>query len=429
MRKNLHNRLFFSIIVLLLVFSMLISGCARRQEADTGEIVFWSWSESETLGLAQRFNRVYPDITVRFVPTDSAGFLMRFQTALMAGSELPNVALQESVMRGGLFALDCWENLENSPYNFDRNIVFPQILPVMVNERNEVVGIERELNPSGLLYKRPLALQFFGTDDPYELGALIPDWESFIEHGARIAQATGGRVKMLPSLFELAQVLLFQHSELIFHGNNVNATDFFTKNLDIMIRMNRANAVGRLPAYSPAWNASFLDDDHLFYLCAPWTSQWILKPNDPDSVGRWGVTTAPVRGFSFGGTAYGIPTNARNKESAWKFIEWATTTDDGIQAAIDVVGAIVSRRATYAAGFPFTPDPFFAGQDPNAFLMERAAPTMQIRPISQHDIVLADVLSFISDALENNVNISLQDAVQMAMAEIRNSLPANLTIH
>jgi multiple sugar transport system substrate-binding protein len=420
---------FFSLAAALcLVLASCGGKSAASGDANKGEIVFWSWSESETKGLAERFNAVYPDIKIKFVPVDSSNFVTKFQMALMSHSELPDVALLEMDLRGPMFALDCWENLEAAPYNFDRSVVYPQILPTMTNDRDEVIGIERELNPSGLLYNRSLAQRYLGTQDPDEVAALIRDWDRCIALGRQIAQKSNGTVKLFPGMSELTRLFQNQYVEPIFEGQTVNATKFFTAVLTPIIQMNKGNMVGKLNMYEPSWNQSFLGNEYLFYTCAPWTPQWILKPNDPDGAGRWGVTTAPGKGISLGGTAYGIPSAARNKAQAWKFIEWATTTEDGVDACAKIVGAIVSREATYADGFPEEPDPYFSGQRTNTFLMEKAAPTMAIRRVNQYDVILSDVLSLVCTEISNNSGLTLDQAVAKAVAELKNKVPAGTTV-
>jgi multiple sugar transport system substrate-binding protein len=437
MKKSYYvmKRCIITLSVLFALTLVTITACSKSNKVaqnvvdeTKGEIVFWSWSEAETLALAERFNKVYPDIKIKFVTVDSANFLTKFQTALVSNSELPDVALQEEGVRGAMFALDCWENLEAAPYNFDRNIVFPQILPLMVNSRNEVIGVERELNPSGLLYKRPLALQYFGTDDPIALSNLISDWDKFIAAGTRIAAETNGKVTMFSGPTDAIAILQHQYADTIFDGNNAYGTKFFTYVLDKVIQLNKNGAMGKLETYSPAWNESFVNGSSIFYPCAPWTSMWILKPNDPDGIGKWGATNAPVHAYSFGGTAYGIPKNAKNKIQAWKFIEWATTTDDGIDACQEVVGAIVSRQATYAGGVQQNPDPYFNGQDPNHFLLTEANPTMKIRPVHQYDVILTDILSLVAADILNNPSITTEKAVSTARTELKNKLPASVTL-
>lgn len=397
--------------------------------ADSGEIVVWAWSESEINGLAEKFNQVYPNIKVKFVPVDSSQYLSKFQNALVTGGEVPDVILQEIGDRGAMFALDAFENLEAAPYNFDRSIVFPQILPVMTNSRDEVVGIERELNPSGICYKRDLAAKYLGTEDPEELAAKLSDWDKFIAEGERIAKETNGEVQMVAGFGDLQRILQNQYNKPVFEDNIAYATEYFTYNFELLIRMMKAGMVGKLVTYDPAWNSSYVDkDNYIIYPCAPWSPTWIVKANDPDGEGRWGITTAPVQGYSFGGTAYGIPKNAKNKDLAWKFIQWATTTDEGAKAAEEVIGAIVSRQATYKDGYNWAPDSYFKGQIPNAVLMEKAAPTMEIRPLSQFDVVLNDVFSLVIESIANNPNITLEEAVQTALTEMRNKLPAEMKV-
>jgi multiple sugar transport system substrate-binding protein len=429
MKKNGCKFALGILFTLIPVFTLFARGNSQAGgDASKGEIVFWSWSESETNGLAERFNAQYPDIRVKFVPTDSASYLTKFQTALMAGTELPDVTLQESGFRGALFALDCWENLEAAPYNFDRSVVFPQILPTMVNSRNEVIGIERELNPSGLIYKRPLAKRWLGTDDPDAVGALISDWNKFIEVGKKTVEDSNGAVKMFAGLDDILNVIRYQYMDTVFEGSKAYVTKFFTSQLDLLLKVHKENLAGKVRNNSPAWNQSFREDAYIFYPAAPWTAQWQLKPNDPNSTGRWGMTTAPVRGYNLGGTAYGIPSGAKNKAQAWTFIKWATTTNEGIQACMDVVGAIVSLQSAYANGFPQRPDSYFAGQDSNAYLMEKAAPTMKIRPVSQYDSLLSDVLALVSTAIANNEITSVQQGVAMAVTEMKNRLPPGITV-
>lgn len=423
---KLFQKLLCTTLALLMTFA-LTGVSASASEELSGELVFWSWSEGETKGLAEAFNQEYPNITIKFVPVNSADYLTKFQTALVSSSELPDVALLEIDQRGAMVALDCWENLEAEPYNFDRSIVYPQILPVMTNARDEVVGFERELNPSGLSYKRELAKQWLGTDDPDEVGALIPDWGAFIELGASVAQESDGKVKFVSGLSDVVSTLKSQYTDTVFDGDKVYATKYFEYNLDIMIRINNAGIAGKLQTYSPAWNASYLDEEHLFYHAAPWSAAFCIKANDPDSEGRWGVCTPPLKGYSFGGTAYGIPQNAKNKDLAWAFICWATS-ESGLKACEEVVGAIVSVESYYANGFPGTPDPYFGGINVNEFLMEKCAPTMVIRSMNTYDVVLGDVMTLMADMITNDSSMTTEQAVGIAVQEMTNKLPPNLTI-
>lgn len=440
MNTKFMKRTLFVLFTLVLMLSAV--GCGSTDsapadsgdsdtsaQADSGEIVIWAWSESEINGLAEKFNETYPDITVKFVAVDSETYLAKLQNALVTGGELPDVTLQEIGARGAMYALDVWENLEEAPYNFDRSVVYPQILPTMMNANGEIVGVERELNPSGMCYKRDLTIKYMGTDDPDELAEMISTWDKFIAEGERIAAETDGQVKFVAGLQDMDSVLYSQYVEPVFVDDTANATDYFEYNLDIMLRMAKAGMVGKLQTWSSSWNSSYLDtESYIFYPCAPWSPIWSVKANDPDGTGRWGITSAPVRGYSWGGTAYGILKDSENKELAWKFIEWATTTDEGTAACEEVVGAIVSRQANYEGGFPENPDEYFGGQTPNFYLVEKAAPSMTIRPLSQYDVILQDVTALIIEEINNNPDITLDEVMSIALTEMTNKLPPEITV-
>lgn len=436
MNKDYTKKMFLFLFALVLLFSLV--GCVSQKqlpvESDdpapqNGEIVIWAWSESEINGLAKKFNEVYPDIKIKFVAVESSGYLAKLQNALVSGSEVPDVTLQEIGERGAMFALDIWENLEASPYNLDRNIFYPQVLPTMMNSSGQIVGIERELNPSGVCYKRDLALEYLGTDDPDVLGEKISDWEKLIVEGERISIETNGKVKLFTGLTDVEAILYSQYADPVFTENSADATGYFGYNLDILLRMYQGGMIGNIQMYSPAWNNSFIDtENYVLYPCAPWSPIWVVGANDPEGTGRWGITTAPLRGYSYGGTGYGILKNAKNKDLAWTFIEWATTTDEGTKACEEVVGAIVSREANYVNGYPANPDPFFAGQSTNLYLMEKATPTMKIRELSQFDVILRDVASFVMEGIYNNPNITISDLLNTALTEMRNKLPLEITV-
>ena len=427
------------LVALLAVMLMLIAaGCGGNDAApadsgdassESGEIVIWAWSESEINGLAEAFNQVYPDIEVKFVAVDSETYLAKLQNALVTGGELPDVTLQEIGARGAMYALDIWEDLEAEPYNFDRSVVYPQILPTMMNTDGVIVGVERELNPSGMCYKRDLAMEYMGTEDPAEIAALISDWDMLIAEGERIAAETDGQVQLMTGLQDVDAMLYSQYVDPVFVDDVAYATDYFEYTLGIMLRMAQGDMVGKMQLWSPSWNSSYVDtENYILYPCAPWSPVWSVKANDPDGVNSWGVTSAPVRGYSWGGTAYGILKDAENKELAWKFIEWATTTEAGAQACEEVVGAIVSYQANYADGFPENPEDYFGGQTPNLYLMENEAPSMEIRVLSQYDVVLQDVTAYVIEEINNNPDITLDEAVSIALTEMSNKLPPEITI-
>ena len=78
--------------------------------------------------------------------------------------------------------LDIWEDITKEPYNFDTSQVMDYLIPLETSESGIYVGPECP-SVAGLAYKRELAKEFLGTDDPKELEKMLSDWDSFIEKG------------------------------------------------------------------------------------------------------------------------------------------------------------------------------------------------------------------------------------------------------
>ncbi len=86
---------------------------------------------------------------------------------------MPDVILAEKSFRGAAFRLDILDDLEGAPYNLDRSLTFENILPSLMNEAGQIVGLETGIAASNLAYRRDLAEQYLGTGDPEELSAMF----------------------------------------------------------------------------------------------------------------------------------------------------------------------------------------------------------------------------------------------------------------
>ena len=393
----------------------------------SGEIVIWSWDEGEVEAMNQNFQTAYPGVTLKYVPVDNGNVTVKLQIAAASDGEFPDIAYQEISTRGRIFAMNIWEDLSADPYNFDESLVWEPMLNLMKTEDGRILGIDREYNPSGFVYRRSLALEYLGTDDPEEVYALISDWEKFVEAGTKVKEQSGGSVYMLAGLDDINWMLSGQYDEVVFDGNTAKLTDYYTHVLTPMIAIRDAGIAGVMKRWTPAWNASYNDANVLIYEYAPWSGTAAIKSNAPDAAGDWTVIEATGGPYTMGGTAYGIPTKAENKELAWEFIKWTLLTPEGTRATVNSLGVIAPLKDFYNP-IPEYNDDYFNGQDVNKFLLETIAPKMTLRPVHEYDSILNDVMSMMIDIIQDDASIGLEQAIQMAIEETKNSLPADMEI-
>lgn len=391
-----------------------------------GSLTMWGWDEPYFKAVTEAFNESYPNVKFEYTPVANLDLLQKYQTSLASGTELPDVGWAIIDSRAKVFALDMWEPLNQAPYNFDINDVYDYLHPVMVNEKGDVCGIEQTMSPAGVAYRKDLALEYLGTDDPKELEEMFPTWEAFIEKGREVQEKSGGSVYMWPGVADAQQFIREQDPLPWIEGNTINATKALRKSLELSCKFRDNKTVDNLEAWSPAWNASFGSGKHIFASCATWSIPATIMPNDPEgeTTGHWGLMNAPEGNASWGGTTLGITKTCKDKALAWEFIKFATLSTEGARA-INKIGFMTSAKA------PYEEDPqlkvftskWFGDQDLGRKYFEEIIPDIQIRPMNVDDNIINDALNLVTTSINNDPDMTVDDAMAQLKEELEMKLP------
>lgn len=367
-----------------------LSTSAMAEEKDP--ITIWCWDTSEN-GL--KMNQAFTDATgieVNMVAVESKDMTQKLQTTLASGGEMPDIAWLESTYRGKLLSLDIWEPIEEEPYNFDTSQVLDYLIPLETTEDGQYVGPECP-SFAGMAYKRELAKEYLGTDDPDELTAMLSDWDTFIEKGKEVQEKSGGTVFMMSSLGAAGQILKGQSNTPFIEDDKINLETSMKPILETLLELKQSGTVDVLDFDSAEEGASYADDIHIFYPCANWSVKFTIKANDKEGEGRWGFMLPPGGGFPWGGTVMGVPQTAENKEGAVEYIKWIFGSEDGAIAQRDFKGNFSPYKPVYEQeGFYSESDPYFGGQDVLRALAQDILPNMaEVRRPSKYDQDINDV--------------------------------------
>ena len=239
-------------------------------------------------------------------------------------------------------------SLEEDPYNLDRSEMVSSSVPLSSDMNGNIVGVDTQVTPSGFAYKRDLAKEYLGTDDPAEVGEMIKDWDSFLEVGKQVSEKSGGKVKMMASLGDVLLCTISQNVVDYVDGTNVNITEKMTKPLEITMKLRDAGIIGDLELYSAAWYSAYASDDILFYECAAWAPSAVIKPNDQDDDGNWAIALPPEGSFNQGGTTVSIYKDSPNKEAAWAYLKYTFFSEEGAENVYNrpETTAAISRSMT-----------------------------------------------------------------------------------
>ena len=387
-------------------------------------ITIWGYAEQATTPMIELYKKDHPDVEFNVVTVKAEDIIQKLQTTLTAGMEMPDICLLELTQRGRLFELDCWENLEEAPYNYDPALYFDFANTLSTNSKGEIVSLQWDFDSAGVAYKRNLAKQYFGTDDPQELAKIMPDWSSFVDEGKRILEESGGKVYMMPGMGDAAIIFRNQDSTPIVNGDEINLTDTWGTVMQQLVDFRDSGIVDKIAQWSPAWYASYALDNHIFYPCATWCVEANITPNDPESDGRWGLMATPSGNYTWGGGALAICKDSKNKEAAWDFIRTALLTKEGAQVSKDPIGYYSCLKEAYddPAYVEWKPAAF-GGQNIGELLFVQAPATLQAKPITKYDHIISEIGEQMLLLLDNNPDMTMEEALEQMKSEVAGRIP------
>ena len=147
------------------------------------------WSSGEELGrFVEGFNAIYPDVTVNITVVPNADFIAKLTPALAAGEDVPDIFTGESDYVKYLVESGFWADLEAEPFNADTSDVWDYVKSVGTDESGVLRALSWQASPGCIMYRRDMALEVLGTDDPAEVSAMLTSNEAMLEVAAKLKE-------------------------------------------------------------------------------------------------------------------------------------------------------------------------------------------------------------------------------------------------
>lgn len=373
-------------------------------------ITIWCWDASESRAQMHADFTKEMGITVNLTSVLAVDMAQKLQTTLAADGEMPDIAWSEATYRGALLNLGIWEDMTKAPYNFDKSQVLDYLVQLETSVDGQYIGPECP-SVAGIAYKRELAKQYLGTDDPAQLEKMLPTWEDFLKKGQEVQKASNGKVYMFSSLGALGIILKGQGTTPFVVDKKITFQDSMKP---ILTQLAQFAAVGATDVYdydSAEEGASYATNENIFYPCANWSVNFTIKTNDKNGQGRWGFMLPPNGGFAMGGTVMAIPAAAKHKEDAVTYIKYFFQDERGAALQKQYKGNFSPFKAIYEKSEPFytAADEWFAGQDVMKEIQTRVLPSIKaVRTPVPYDQDITDVYNLACksiNAAKGNVNV------------------------
>lgn len=305
---------------------------AQNSAADSSETVeVWSFLTQEEMNY---YADAYKDITGKTVhPTIFPGdqYMTKLQTAFRTGTNAPDVAYLEISQLGQFKETGMLEDLSSYGGSEIADNQIPYVADLSMNSKGEISGLSWQSTPGGFWYKKALAKEYLGTDDPEELSQITSSWDSIIEAGKSVYEKSGGQVAFFSDVGDVGAVLTnTKGMPWVDEEGNLVSDEVLTQSYELIKEIRDNNVDAKLNSSSPAFAAGLYETDpFIFFASATWALHYTIKANTPDDQyenceDKWGFVPGPAA-FQSGGTWLGMYSGSENKEAAWDYIKTMTS--------------------------------------------------------------------------------------------------------
>jgi multiple sugar transport system substrate-binding protein len=370
---RLRSRLFAGFAALIFAAMPVFAGGSGEQQGSVSgvtTITFGGWPNANFAldAVLPGFYGKYPNIKVEYEMSDFAAHHQALQTALAAGTGARDVEMIDTSYVANYRDSKAIENLGGAPYNdtkYQNDFVPYKWSMGYSSDKTRHVGIPWDIGPMGYFYRADIFESAGLPTAPEEVAKLMSTWQGVLEVAKKVS--IPGQRWFISSASLLYDMLWrnrdYYDEQLNFRLDRSGDTDAL--NAVIEIRKNGYDM--NSTTNSEIW-AAMQNNAIASVVTAAWYEGNLKVRYCADQSGKWRVTSLPAgtKPTNNGGTFWIIPAQSKNKEAAWKLIEYVLCTPEG-QNAMKTIGYFPSLKTAWADPMYNEPDPYYSGEKVAAF--------------------------------------------------------------
>nr|WP_321292318.1 ABC transporter substrate-binding protein [uncultured Trichococcus sp.] len=394
-----------------------------------------------------RFEELY-DVTVELQIIPTADYRQTMQPVLESGDGAPDIFTGEIVYMQQWLDAGYWTNLSEDPYNVNEweDDYVEYVYDLGKDQEGNVRALSWQTTPGGIYYRRSIAKEVLGTDDPKEVGAMMSTMDGLFEVGAKMKEAG---YALFPDDGSISKFTSFatggsDPQPWVNENNELIVTDERLTYFDYAKTLRDEQYSALAPAWSPSWYESFngpitynmgweeLEEDpnadsqiEVFSVALPtWALDAVFKQEANTNAGDWAVTNGPTPYFE-GGTWLGIYEGSENKDLAFKFVEMMTHDEEFLTEWAEETGDVLSYKPVTDAIKDEISDDFLGGQNHYEFFLEEAE-KIDASVVTPYDQQLNELFGAQVGAYVEG-QISKEEGIQEFYNQVNNAFPDIIT--
>ncbi len=321
-----------------LILALVVTvGAGAPAFAQKTVVTIASWTGNDALieSVLPGFLEANPDIEVQIV--GGLGY-EDYHPAL--NNRLQSGDVEDVVSVGGQFVVgyaegNLLENLAGEPYGADAAFL-EQFNPNQVALATGPGG-----NVAAIPSDAPPQVTFYRSDVLEEAGLSAEDitssWDAYLAAGERLKERG---VFISNGAGDVASTIWSSNipeGEGVFFdadGNPLVNSERFVQAFTVAKAIRDAGLDSQIGGWTPEWFDAFRTGKVASIITGSWFENILTDQVDPEGAGNWRVALAPEGATTVnGGAFFAVPTAARNKEAAWKLIQYLAA-DPAVQARV-----------------------------------------------------------------------------------------------
>lgn len=256
----------------------------------------------------------------------------------------------------------------------------------------KLVGLDSDIGPMAVCYRKD---HFEAAGLPTERDEVSKlwegDWQKYLDvgrdfqkkapDGVAWADAAGGVYNAAVSSNETRYY--DEDGEVIY-----NESPGVQESWEIASTAAEEKLTGNLQQFTKGWDQAMSNGDFATVSCPPWMLGYIADKGGEKAMGKWDVAQAPVPG-NWGGSFFGVPEAAENKEEAAEFVAWLFAPEQQAKLFAER-GSFPSTPAAYEMDSVKSATNEYFGDAPIGEIFATAAEGTPVQIIGPKDQVIAE---------------------------------------
>lgn len=313
-----------------------LESLATTESAKT-RLTIWTFT-TETQTMATAFKETHPDVTINLVYISLDNNMIRDEAIEAAYAEdCPDVLVLDSSFAKGFVDSDMLLDISDLKTYAEELQTYSNTLELGTNfDTGEIRAYAYQNSIGAVFYRRSLAKEYFGTDDPSSIQAMMSDMTKFSDMAKTVSEKSGGKTYMISSNQELVRPVLNNRKQPWYVNDTLVVDPVVDEFFDTAKVFHDNGYEAGLNQWSTGWlygmndtltNANDEPVQIFCYFLPTWGLPYVLASNGTDTKGDWACCPGPLP-YQWGGSWLGVMKNAKNPALAKEFIRFCALDED-----------------------------------------------------------------------------------------------------